>query len=43
MDSKNYAYWLKPTLIPDLPPNFILVIENASYYNTKTYPSVKCQ
>jgi hypothetical protein len=36
MDSKNYDHWLKTMLIQNLPPNFILVFNNACYPNMQT-------
>jgi transposase len=36
MYSTNYAHWLKTMLIPNLPPNCVLVIDNASYHNVQT-------
>jgi hypothetical protein len=36
MGSQNYVRWLYTILIPNLPPNSILVIDNASYRNTQT-------
>lgn len=33
MNSVNYVKWLKEKLIPNLPPNSIVVMDNASYHN----------
>lgn len=34
MNSENYLKWLKQQLIPNLPPNSVVVVDNASYHNT---------
>jgi hypothetical protein len=36
MDSKNYVRWLETMLIPNLPPNSFLVLDNAWYHNIQT-------
>ena len=33
MNSENFIRWLKQYLIPNLEPNSVLVIDNASYHN----------
>ena len=35
MNTDNYVKWLRTMLIPNLPPNSVLVIDNASYHNTQ--------
>lgn len=35
MNNTNYVTWLRKQLIPNLPPNSVLVIDNASYHNTQ--------
>ena len=35
MNNENYVLWLKKQLIPNLPPNSVLVIDNASYHNAQ--------
>lgn len=36
MDTKNFTKWLKERLLPNLPPNGIIVIDNAPYHSTQT-------
>lgn len=33
MDNNNYTKWLSEKLIPNLPPNSIVVIDNAPYHS----------
>ncbi|GBP12806.1 hypothetical protein EVAR_6129_1 [Eumeta japonica] len=33
MNSDNYERWLRTKLIPNLPPNSVVVVDNASYHN----------
>ncbi|PSN37351.1 hypothetical protein C0J52_18821, partial [Blattella germanica] len=33
MNAENYKKWLTEKLIPNLPPNSVLIIDNAPYYN----------
>lgn len=33
MNYENYELWLKSQLIPNLPPNSVVVVDNASYHN----------
>ncbi|CAH2093174.1 unnamed protein product [Euphydryas editha] len=33
MNSENYERWLKTKLMPNLPPNSVVVVDNASYQN----------
>ncbi|CAH2088708.1 unnamed protein product [Euphydryas editha] len=35
MDSKNFKKWLTEKLIPNLPQNSLVVIDNASYHSTQ--------
>lgn len=35
MNYENYKKWLQDMLIPNLPPNSVLVIDNASYHNVQ--------
>ncbi|XP_045455122.1 uncharacterized protein LOC123664648 [Melitaea cinxia] len=35
MDTTNFIKWLKEKLIPNLPPNGIVVIDNALYHSTQ--------
>jgi hypothetical protein len=35
MNWGNFEKWLKTQLIPNLPPKSVLVVDNASYHNTK--------
>jgi hypothetical protein len=35
MNWENFQTWLKSQLIPNLPPNSVLVIDNASYHNIR--------
>ena len=39
MNHKNYFKWLNEKLIPNLPPNSVLVIDNASYHNVTVEPN----
>lgn len=39
MNAENYEKWLKSQLIPNLPPNSVLVVDNASYHNRKLNPT----
>lgn len=39
MNFENFEKWLRNKLIPNLPPNSVLVIDNASYHNIKLNPS----
>jgi hypothetical protein len=32
MNFDNYERWLKKKLIPNLPPNSVLVVDNAAYH-----------
>jgi transposase len=48
MNATNFERWLRTKLIPNLPPNFVLVLDNASYHNIvdhkePTNASKKCQ
>lgn len=48
MNSENYEKWLKEKLIPNLPPNSIVVTDNAPYHNKQidkapTSSSRKCE
>lgn len=36
MDTKNFTKWLKEKLLPNLPPNGIVVIDNAPYHSTQS-------
>ncbi|XP_050516232.1 uncharacterized protein LOC126891099 [Diabrotica virgifera virgifera] len=36
MNYDNYKKWLQDKLIPNLPPNSVLVIDNAPYHNVQT-------
>lgn len=36
MNYDNYKKWLQEKLIPNLPPNSVLVIDNAPYHNVQT-------
>ena len=38
MNSANYQKWLQEKLIPNLPANSVLVIDNAPYHNTLINP-----
>lgn len=33
MNSENYERWLRTKLMPNLPPNSVVVVDNASYHN----------
>ena len=33
MNYENYEKWLKTQLIPNIPPNSVVVVDNASYHN----------
>ncbi|GBP23220.1 hypothetical protein EVAR_82385_1 [Eumeta japonica] len=33
MNSENYERWLRTKLIPNLPPNSVVIVDNASYHN----------
>ncbi|XP_045458527.1 uncharacterized protein LOC123668880 [Melitaea cinxia] len=33
MNYENYERWLKTQLLPNLPPNSVVVVDNASYHN----------
>lgn len=35
MNSENYERWLRTKLLPNLLPNSVVVVENASYHNTQ--------
>jgi hypothetical protein len=35
MNWENFQTWLKSQLIPNLPPNSILVVDNTPYHNTR--------
>lgn len=39
MNHKNYMKWLKEKLVPNLAPNSVLVIDNASYHNVTVEPN----
>lgn len=39
MNGTNYEKWLKDKLIPNLPPNSVVVIDNAPYHNVKLNPA----
>lgn len=39
MNFENYVKWLRSQLIPNLPPNSMLVIDNASYHNKQYDPA----
>ncbi|VEN64476.1 unnamed protein product, partial [Callosobruchus maculatus] len=39
MNSTNYEQWLKDYLIPNLPPNSVIVSDNAPYQNIKVDPA----
>lgn len=33
MNFENYEKWIRTQLLPNLPPNSIIVVDNASYHN----------
>lgn len=33
MNYENYEKWLRTQLIPNIPPNSVVVVDNASYHN----------
>jgi hypothetical protein len=35
MNFDNYERWLKTKLIPNLPPNSVLLVDNAAYHNVQ--------
>lgn len=35
MNAENYEKWLKERLVPNLPPNSVVVLDNASYHNVQ--------
>jgi transposase len=35
----NYERWLKTKLIPNLPPNSVLLVDNAAYHNVQLNPA----
>lgn len=39
MNSGNYGKWLENMLIPNLPRNSVIVIDNAPYHNVQTNPA----
>jgi hypothetical protein len=39
MNDKNYTKWLQEKLIPNLEPNSVVVIDNASYHNVTVEPN----
>ncbi|PZC70602.1 hypothetical protein B5X24_HaOG215526 [Helicoverpa armigera] len=39
MNFDNYTKWLRNQLIPNLPPNSVLVVDNASYHNKQYDPA----
>lgn len=39
MNFNNYEKWLRQKLIPNLPPNSVVVIDNASYHNKQLNPA----
>lgn len=39
MNYENYTKWLRSQLIPNLPPNAVLVVDNASYHNKQHDPA----
>lgn len=48
MNSENYVKWLREKLIPNLPNNSVIVVDNASYHNatvekTITLSNKKCE
>jgi transposase len=48
MNNVNFERWLRTQLIPNLPPNSVLVLDNASYHNIvdekkPTTASKKCE
>ncbi|XP_072933654.1 uncharacterized protein [Epargyreus clarus] len=42
MDTKNFVKWLNEKLLPNLPPNGIVVIDNAPYHSTQS-EKIPCQ
>ncbi|GJQ67199.1 hypothetical protein Trydic_g8107 [Trypoxylus dichotomus] len=36
MNAENYSRWIEQKLISNLPTNYVVVIDNASYHNTQT-------
>ncbi|RVE44176.1 hypothetical protein evm_011170 [Chilo suppressalis] len=38
MNASNYLKWIKEKLVPSLPPQSVLVVDNASYYNVVSDP-----
>lgn len=42
MDTKNFVKWLNEKLLPNLPPNGIVVIDNAPYHSTQS-KKIPCQ
>ncbi|XP_037875263.1 uncharacterized protein LOC119630329 [Bombyx mori] len=39
MNYLNYEKWLRCQLLPNLPPNSVVVVDNASYYNKQSDPA----
>lgn len=39
MNYENYEKWVKNKLIPNLPPNSVIVIDNAPYHNVQLNPA----
>jgi transposase len=39
MNFDNYERWLKVKLIPHLPPNSVLLVDNAAYHNVQLNPA----
>ncbi|CAG4960748.1 unnamed protein product [Colias eurytheme] len=39
MNNNNYTKWLRNQLIPNLPPNAVLLIDNTSYHNKQYDPA----
>jgi len=39
MNFDNYERWLKTKLMPNLPPNSVLVVDNAPYHNAQLNPA----
>ena len=39
MNFDNYSRWMREKLLPNLPPNSVIVVDNASYHNVQLNPA----
>lgn len=39
MNFNNYVKWIREKLMPNIPPNSVIVVDNAPYHNVQLNPA----